>query len=444
MRRPAPSIRLRIAVVTALVAAVVLGSLAALLAARTAEVATTTATQLAAEDLRPFAVDLVHHPGEEPDPVSTGVLLLVVDPDGVVRRSSMPPALADAAEGVRGTGDVAVAGGRYRVVERTVQAGGPWRITAARDRSAGDALVAGVMTTLLVGTPLAVLATAAAAWSVAGAALRPVERMREAAERLRAPGSSGRLPMGAGRELAELGATLNGLVDDLRESAEHERRVTSDTAHELRTPLAVLGAQVERASRPGADPDLPAIRASVERVSRLADQLLLLARADRDEDAGSAPVAALVTEAMEAVDRARLLAPAGVEVDLSLEGEETGRVGIDPVAFGRVLANLTSNALAAGPASAVDVRLRCEPDDLVLVVADDGPGFPPDFLPFAFERFSRPERSRGSGAGGAGLGLALVERLAHRSGGDVHAENRVAGGAAVTVRLPKERGRPTS
>lgn len=441
MRRPSHSIRLRIVAVTALVATVLLGALASLLAVRTAEIARTAASQLAVGDLSSFAVDLRRQPQEAPDPAAKGVLVQVVAPDGTVRRDSMPVALSRAALGVRGAGEVTVAGGRYYVAtERVTAQGGTWRLAAARDLTAGDALVSGVRMTLLVGTPIAVLVTALAAWLVTGAAFRPVERMRETAERLRSPGARGRLPMTAGRELAELSATLNGLIDDLRASADHERRVTADTAHELRTPLAVLALQVQLADRPGADPDLPAIRASVDRLGRLTDDLLLLARADRDEATGRAAVAQLVTEAMGAVDDARLLAPPHVSVDLVLDADESGAAAIDPVAFGRVLTNLVANAIAAGPASSVVIELRTADGELRLAVRDDGPGFPPEFLAFAFDRFSRPEHARGSGATGAGLGLALVQRLVQRAGGAVDARNLAGGGAVVTATLPVDGG----
>lgn len=441
----AVTIRARIAAGSALVAAVVLSVLAVLVASQVADASVRTAAQLAVDDLRPFLVDLRTQPEEEPDPSASGVLVVVVAPDGTEARDSMPPELERAARAVTGEATVEVESGRYRVVaERLRTPDGTWRLWAARDLSASDGLLQGIRTSLLVGTPIAVLLTALAAWLVATAALRPVERLRASAERLRTPGATGSLPERGAGELAELAATVNRLIDDLRESAEHERRVTADTAHELRTPLAVLAAQVELAQRRPDAADLPAIRDSVGRVTRLADDLLALSRADAATAPPAAtPVAALVTAAMDAVDRARLLAPEGVLVDLELDErlDESAEAPIDVSGFGRIVANLLGNALAAAPRSAVVARIEGAADRLVLTVRDDGTGVPEDFLPYAFDRFSRPETARSSGSAGSGLGLALVRRLAERSGGSAAIANGERGGAVATVVLPVGRGR---
>lgn len=447
MSRARPTtIRVRLAAGSALVAAVVLSALALLVIMQVRDAAVMTATQLAVDDLRPYAVDLRHQPEEAPDPSAPGLLIVVQAPDGAVRRDSMPPALARAARRVTGVGDVAVPGGDFRVAARTVTTGdGTWRLWAARDLTASEAVLRGIQLSLLIGTPVAVAATALAAWLVATAALRPVERLRASADRLRRRGAAGSLPERGAGELADLAATLNGLIDDLRRSAEHERRVTADAAHELRTPLAVLAAQVELAERHPATADLPAIRASVDRMVRLTDALLALSRIEgtRSEAPPATSVQELVTEAMGAIDRARVLAPDGVLIDLELgvAVDQAAAAAIDTTGFGRILTNLLANALAAGPSSAVVVRLDVEAEHLELDVEDDGPGLPPDFLPFAFDRFSRPERARSSSAGGAGLGLALVKRLAERSGGSAALRNRDPHGAIATVRIPAERGR---
>jgi signal transduction histidine kinase len=141
---------------------------------------------------------------------------------------------------------------------------------------------------------------------------------------------------------------------------------------------------------------------------------------------------------MDVVDRARMLAPGGVLVDLELDDglDETATVSIDPARFGRIVTNLVSNALAAGPASSVTVRLGSDAGELVLEVVDDGPGLPADFLPFAFDRFSRPAGPRSSGSSGSGLGLALVQRLAERAGGSARLRNAEPSGAHAVVRLP--------
>jgi signal transduction histidine kinase len=442
MRRPVRiSIRARLAVGTALVAAVVLSVLAVAVGIQAQDAATAAATQLATDDLRPYVTDLHQQSGEPADVPSAGLLILVVGPDGTVRRDSMPAALGRAARGVDGSSGVTVSGDDFQVVAQTVTTpDGTWRLWAARDVTASAPLLRGVLTSVLVGTPIAVLLTALTAWFVSTAALRPVERMRATAERLRMAGAVGSLPVRGADELAELGATLNSLITDLRASAAHERRVTADAAHELRTPLAVLAAQVETAQRHPDRVDLAPIRASVDRMSRLADDLLALSRAEgnRGDDGAETPVAQLITEAMDVVDRSRLLAASGALVDLELgDGlDESCTAMIDPIGFGRIVSNLVGNALAAGPLSSVTVRLRPDVGVLVLEVEDDGPGVPADFLPYAFDRFSRPEGTRSSGSNGAGLGLALVQRLAERAAGSAALRNGDETGAVATVRLP--------
>jgi signal transduction histidine kinase len=428
------------------VAAVALSALALLVSIQVHDASTMTATQLALDDLRPYGVDLRNQPDETPDPAAAGLLIAVQAPDGAVRRSSMPAALLRAARTVPIAGDVSVFGGEFRVVAETVRTShGVWRLWAARDLTASAAVLRGIRLSLLVGTPIAVLVTAVAAWLIATAALRPVDRMRTSADRLRLGRATGALPERGAGELADLAATLNGLIDDLRASAEHERRVTADAAHELRTPLAVLAAQVELAERHPDTADLPAIRASVDRMSRLTDHLLALSRADATtpEPAASTPVAELLTEAMSAVDRARLIAPGSVLVDLEVGDhlDEGVSAAVDTSGFARILSNLLGNALAAGPATAVVVRLDLRDEHLVLEVSDDGPGLAEDFLPFAFDRFSRPEGARSSDSAGAGLGLALVERLAQRCGGTASLRNRDPHGATATVTVPVVRGR---
>jgi two-component system, OmpR family, sensor kinase len=437
--RAGMSLALRLAVVSGVVSALLLGGFSLVIVGRVGDAAAATATHLADADLLSYEVDLLAQPQQGPDEPADGLLVLVEAPGGEIRRSSMPDDLAAAARGVRGDAEVAIAGGRFRVVARTVVADdGEWRLWAARDLTTGEALLRGVRMTVLIGVPLAVLVIVLATWLVVAGALRPVERMRATAEHLRAPRSTGLLPDRGGRELGRLAGTLNSLITDLRAGSARERRVTADAAHELRTPLAVLSAQVELAQRdphPGA---LDEIRTSVDRMTRLTDDLLALFRAESGEiPAVGTEVGALVTEAMAAVDRARLIAPPTVLVDLELMDplDEHATVATDELSFGRMLTNLLANAIAAGPASAVVVRIEQSDGDLVIGVADDGPGVPVEFLPRAFDRFSRPDSSRSSGSPGAGLGLALVRRLAEQAGGSATLHNTPSG-ALAAVRVP--------
>jgi two-component system OmpR family sensor kinase len=216
----------------------------------------------------------------------------------------------------------------------------------------------------------------------------------------------------------------------LRAALERERVFVADASHELRTPLAILRAELELALRPGRRREEleAAIRSSAEeaeRLSALAEDLLVIARGDEGELAlHPAPLqagAVLGTVAARFPGRARASAPAGLGLYA------------DPDRLQQALGNLVDNALRHG-GTTVELAAECVDGYVELHVRDDGPGFPPEFLDTAFERFSRADPARGRG--GAGLGLAIVDLIARAHGGAAGARNRPAGGADVWIALP--------
>jgi heavy metal sensor kinase len=291
---------------------------------------------------------------------------------------------------------------------------------------------------LFIAGPLALLLATYAGYQVAGAALRPVERMRARAERVTAHDTSERLPVpDTNDEIEALGVTLNELLARLDEALARERRLLSDASHELRTPLAVLRTEVQLALR--GDRDAAGLRAALEsagheaeRLSRLADDLLVLARADQ----GRLPVRG------EPLAAARLLA--GAAARASAAAEAAGRsvrakrepdplVRADPDRVAQALDNLVANALThgAGPVTLSAARANGRVE---LHVTDRGAGFPDGLLDRAFERFSRADPAR-SGEG-TGLGLAIVGAIAAAHGGEAGARNLAGGGADVWISLP--------
>ncbi len=225
--------------------------------------------------------------------------------------------------------------------------------------------------------------------------------MRRRAEDLGDGGADGHLPVGpAEDELAALARTLNRFVDRQHENAARERRMVSDAAHELRTPLAALTARLELAHRhsgdaPALEGDLTAAERDAARLSALAASLLELSRLDDGADEHVTSTAdELVSELMASVDRARALPEAvTTEVDfVTAVPDGDARYAIGRSAFARVVDNLTANALAAATGGSVQVDLAQRDDELVLRVLDDGPGVPDAFLPHAFERFARATR----------------------------------------------------
>jgi signal transduction histidine kinase len=325
---------------------------------------------------------------------------------------------------------------------------GDWRLLVLRGRSVPGALVVArslepreetlsrLFRELLVAAPLALVLACVAGYGLASAALRPVEAMRRRAAGVRA-GSPARLPVPPSRdEISRLAQTLNEMLDRLHASLEHERRFVSDASHELRTPLALLRTELDLAlrRRRSADELEAALRSAAEeteRLTRLSEDLLLIARGD----GAALPLRREQVRATQILDwvAARFSARAeAVGASLSVEASEV-TIDADPERLAQAIGNLVDNALTYGGRTIVlSVRLREATAELH--VEDDGKGFPPDFLPRAFDRFSRADGARTSG--GAGLGLSIVALLGAAHGGSAAAANRPGGGADVWIAVP--------
>jgi two-component system, OmpR family, sensor kinase len=293
-----------------------------------------------------------------------------------------------------------------------------------------------------IGGPVVLALIALIGWWLAGAALRPVERMRSEAAAISASEPGRRLPVpGTGDELAGLGETLNEMLDRLEQALDRERGFVDEASHELRTPLANLRAEIDLALRRARKPEeleaaLRSAGEETDRLVRLAEDLLVLARADR----GRIPVR---REHVEVDDLLRSTvepfaaraAAAGVSLDARAPADLRARV--DPVRVGQALGNLVDNALRHTSAGGrVSIEGRSEDGAISLEIRDTGEGFPPGFLARAFEPFARTDRSRSRPDRGGGLGLAIVRAVAEAHGGSVEAANRPDGGASVILRLP--------
>ena len=301
-----------------------------------------------------------------------------------------------------------------------------------------DALDA-LRTQLLIALPLALLVSSGIGYLVAAAALRPMEAMRRRAGEISSSTSSRRLPLPAAHdEVHRLGETLNEMLERLDAGLERERRFAADASHELRTPLALLKAELELALRqPRSAGELEeALRsASVEtdRLVQLAEDLLLVSRADQ----GRLPIR------REELDVDELLSSAAgrfqrraADEGRPIQAQTADGLVLpgDSARLGQALANLVDNALRYG-AGTVELAARDRDGTVELHVTDEGAGFDAEFLPHAFERFSRHDEARGRG--GTGLGLAIVDAIARGHGGSAHAANRGGGGADVWLSLPK-------
>jgi signal transduction histidine kinase len=291
---------------------------------------------------------------------------------------------------------------------------------------------------LLVGIPLLVLLTFLGAYAVAGAALQPVETMRRRASELTAADPGMRLPVPTGDdEISRLGETLNSLLARVEATLERERSFVATASHELRTPLALLRTELELAlRRPRSAEELTeavgSAQAEVDRLERLAEDLLLLAQAGE----GRLPVH------VESVPVAEVLgsvgdhfAAAAARAGRSVEVEPTdGTVLADRRQLEQALSNLVGNALEHGR-GVVRLSTRPDGDRLALVVSDEGGGFGPDLQEHATERFVRTP-----GSPGAGLGLAIVAAVAEAHGGSVGLAD-VPGGAEAWISVPRSLAR---
>jgi two-component system OmpR family sensor kinase len=304
--------------------------------------------------------------------------------------------------------------------------------TASRDESLTD-----LEQLLLVALPAALLLACAAGYWVAAAALRPVEAMRARAEEIGSAAPDERLPVPATRdEVARLGETLNEMLARIGDSMERERAFVADASHELRTPLAILRAELDLALAQGRSPEelraaLASAAEETDRLTQLSEDLLTIAQTER----GELPLRLeplRLDEAFETVERrfARRAEEAGRRIEV---GEGAGLAPrADRLRVDQAIGTLVDNALRYG-AGTIVLSARRADDSIEIHVTDEGAGFPPDFLPRAFERFSRAPGVR---EGGAGLGLAIVATVAEAHGGRAGAVNRDEGGADVWLSLP--------
>jgi two-component system OmpR family sensor kinase len=382
----------------------------------------------------------------------------VLEGEGIARITRVKDALAGAAapdaKGVLSSADLEQALDGTEIVEKELEIDGSPEELRLRVSIVDDLLIVvgesledrddaldGLLAQLLVVLPVALLVSSVLGYLVAGAAFRPVEAMRRRAAEISAENADQRLPLPRSHdEVYRLGETLNEMLERLDAGLARERRFVADASHELRTPLATLRTELELAMRrPRSAEELErALRSAgeeVERLVRLAEDLLVLARADdgrlllrveRHDVRG-------LLDAVAGRHDSRAKAAGRV---LEVSGPDDQVITGDRLRLEQALGNLVDNALRYGEGT-VRLEPRTENGMLVLSVSDEGEGFPPEFLSHTFERFSRADAAR-TGGGGVGLGLAIVEAIARAHGGSATAANRPEGGAEITLSIPPE------
>ena len=291
-------------------------------------------------------------------------------------------------------------------------------IAAVSYAQAADSITT-LVRVLAIGTPLLFGLLALATWLVTGYTLRPIAELRRGAAEVTETGVPRDLPVPLARdEVRSLAVTLNDMLSRLAAAQRRQRDLVSDTAHELRSPIASIRTQLEVAlDHPDGLDWLETARdvhADTLRLARLAENLLLLARLDEQgltRPGKPVDVCVLAESVAERYDAARVPVRADAPGSCVVSG--------DPDALSRLLVNLLDNAVRYA-ASQVTVSVRRDDGRALLVVSDDGPGIPAEDTERAFGRFSRLDGARHrTGEAGAGLGLAIVRTAAEAHGGSV-------------------------
>lgn len=284
------------------------------------------------------------------------------------------------------------------------------------------------------------LASLGIGYAVAGRVLRPIGQITAAARRIQATSLSDRIALGGPQdELKTLADTFDEMLERLDTSFTAQRQFVADASHELRNPLAVIRTNADVALQEEGVPAevqtrIEAVRRAADRMRRLVDDLLALARLElatgQRADIDLAAVVDEVRDELDPLARAHgLRLRASTERDLHVHG--------DREALKRALANLLDNAFRHSPEHGA-VRIAAERRNgwAVLTVADDGPGLTAAEQEHVFERFWRSDSSRSRESGGTGLGLAIVRRIAESHGGEVGVASEPGAGSTFELRLP--------
>lgn len=315
---------------------------------------------------------------------------------------------------------------------------------AALPTSPTKEVAAALLRTLLFASLLVTMVGASVSAWVARASLGPLHEVANTTRAISQSSLSQRVSYSGPKDDVGLMVTaLNDMLDRLESAFSEQKHFTADASHELRTPLTIILGHLELMGMEGdlnasQQESLVLVMDELERMSRLVEDLLALARLDAGAGRPFTPLD-LGDLAEEAVTRARGLAPR----EFILVRATVTPVHGDWDMLLQALLNLLSNAVnATSTGGLIEVRCEVEGDFARVQVRDDGPGIPESELPRVFDRFYRARGSRGAReGGGSGLGLTIAARLALRHGGTLAAANHPAGGAVFTLRLPLQRER---
>jgi len=294
--------------------------------------------------------------------------------------------------------------------------------------------------------PLALLAAGIGGALLTYRAMRPVRKLASAAEKIEAGNLSGRLPVGGGDEFAELATTFNNMLDRLEvsfrrleQSHDQQRRFVGDASHELKTPLTAIKAHTSLALSSDRTPEqykktIASIDQAADRMSRIIQDLLILARADAGQLEVKPEPAVLVDIVNDAIETVRQPNAAPIRFDRSLCAI---RVLGEPDSLIRLFVNLLNNAVRHTPQTGtISITAIQSGEQVRIAVSDTGDGIAEEHLPHLTKRFYRVDTARARVHGGTGLGLAICQTIVDAHHGTLTIDSTVGAGTTVTIALP--------
>jgi len=350
-----------------------------------------------------------------------------------------PPQKSESA--VRSLKDYRTGAKLFSLVALSEESGGQaYTIQVAQDRSSDERVERNFALLFIIVLSGSVLASAFIAVIVTKRGLRPLQEMTRSFARIGPTHLNERVaPAGWPRELQPLATAFDDMLKRLDDSFTRLSQFSADLAHELRTPIANMMGEAQVAltrERTAAEyrETIESTIAECERLSRIVDNLLFVARVD----AAREPIARKRFDARAAVEKiAAFYQTIADDHHVTISCSGNGEVYADPDLFERALANLLDNALRFTPENgSIQITLSDHEADFEVAVSDSGCGIAPEHLPRVFDRFYRAESSRSSD--GAGLGLALVKSIVDLHGGSATIQSEIRSGTTVTLRFPNQ------
>ncbi len=372
--------------------------------------------------------------------------LLFESPDIAPLGLSLTPGEIALLQSAASPSDITTPYGRLKIVSSTISSPDSRRyvLQVGVSLNAMDTALSRYRDLLLLLTPLALITTAVAAWWLAGLALAPLTRAAAAAADIDVTTLQRRLPTREVHdELEQVTRAFNDTLGRLEHSIGEMRQFSTALAHELRTPLAALRGEIELALRGSRDPGVQQTLGSqieeIDRLTRLIDHVLTLARAESGQIPLTFGAVDLGALAVSLVDQ---LEPVANARSIQLQCEPAASVVArgDASWLERLLINLLDNAIKfTHEGGRVVVRVSHEGESARLDVVDTGVGMTPEVSAHVFERFYQADPSRSSPSGGAGLGLSLVKWIVDRHHGQITVDSRLGHGSTFSVKLPMMR-----